>query len=136
MNGCGTVRVSIRGVVAAVAVMTLNVTAACGAATGDSANRRPDSFSTLVPGTSVSPVPTSSPKVICIRAITDALRAVVDEQVTQRRVATELSVRYGEDSPQVRVFRDQLGAFRNDTQKYGVDVAGTMAWPALEAACN
>ena len=97
---------------------------------------RPGSFSTLVAGGSVSPVRTSSPKVVCIRAVTTALRAVVEEGVPPRRAAAGLAKDYGSDGPVTGVFSTQLPTYRHYACDRGADVAGTLVWPALEAACS
>lgn len=121
----------------ALALATLGGTAACGAVSGDpTGGSAPSSFSTLVAGSSVSPVPTSSPRVRCIRAITDALRAAAGDHVPARRATADLAAAYGPDSSQMRAFHVQLASFREDVREHGADVAATLAWPALDAACD
>ncbi len=126
-----------RAAAAAMALATLGATAACGAVSGDpTGGTAPSSFSTLVAGGSVSPVPTSSPRVRCIRAITDALREAADDHVPARRATADLAAVYGPDSPQMQAFHVQLASFRKDVREHGADVAATLAWPALDEACD
>ena len=119
------------------ALATLGGTAACGAVSGDpTSGTAPSSFSTLVAGGSVSPVPTSSPRVRCIRAITDALQAAAGDHVPERRATADLAAAYGPDSSPMQAFHVQLASFRKDVRDHGADVAATLAWPALDAACG
>jgi hypothetical protein len=97
---------------------------------------RPDGYATLVAGGSVSPLPTSSPQVVCIRAVIAALRTVVEHGVPPRRAAAGLAEDYGGDGVVVRVFSAQLPTYRHYAADRGGDVAGTLVWPALEAACS
>lgn len=83
----------------------------------------------------MTPVPTGSPEVVCIRAITGALRDVVEDRVSARRAVAALAGRYGPESAAVRAFTEQLPAYRDFAADRGADVAGTLVWPALEEAC-
>lgn len=122
--------------VAAVGVLAL-LAAGCGAAVGDAAGRSaPRDSSSLVVGGAVSPVPTSSPEVRCIRVVTDALRSVVVARATPRGAAEALAIVYGQDSAEVVAFHGQLAAFRDAAAEHGVDAAGTLVWPALSTACS
>lgn len=123
--------------IAGLATVGLVVLAGCGLADGEAGQpRRPDGYATLRVGGSVSAVPTSSPKVVCIRAITAALRATVEDRVPPRRAAADLAATFGPGSDEVRAFSDQLATYRGYAADRGAEVAGTLVWPALEAACT
>ena len=117
------------------ALLALGLVAGCGAVGPPAGGRRPAGGATLRVGGSVSPVPTGSPKVVCIRAITAALRSVVEDRVPARRAAAGLTDSYGPDSAAVQAFTEQLPAYRDDAAARGADVAGALVWPALEASC-
>lgn len=140
MGVCGTTRLpaataSRRAAVTAVGLLVL--VAGCGTATGDpAAGSAPNGLSTLVVGGSVSPVPTSSPQVRCIREVTDALRAVVVDGSTPRQAAAVLVAAHGHDSPEVQAFHSQLAPFRDAAAQHGADAAGALVWPALDTACS